>query len=109
MQVSEWLAAYPPAHDTDGLTRRLVYGGKRFYNLGSATVHGYKWMHEYVTDDSDLFGMVADGLAAALILTECAVALFEAQALDPTNPGQREVHYPRHLSDTMSTWAALYR
>ncbi|WAM15474.1 hypothetical protein [Rhodococcus sp. JS3073] len=46
VQVSEWLATYPPVHDTDGLTRGLVYGGKWFYNLGSATVHGYKWMHE---------------------------------------------------------------
>jgi hypothetical protein len=53
--------------------------------------------------------MIADGLAAAVNMTECAVALFEAVSRGPS--GQKrtaESHVPPRLEPTITAWAELY-
>ena len=81
---------------------------QRFYSFGSSFVHGYKWMRDYVRDDTELLKMIADGFAAAVIMTECAVALFEAQSTNVTRAAVRHRNYSESLAATVHAWAARY-
>ena len=54
-----------------------------------------------------MFSMMADALATALIYTECAVSLFEAQSTDPTSG--RTNYYPERLQPTIDEWRDLYQ
>jgi hypothetical protein len=63
-------------------------------------VHGYKWMSDYVAGERDVLSQISDGLAAAVIMTECAVALFEAQATHPARSIVRARNYPAWLEPT---------
>jgi len=102
-----WLTGHPAA-----MTMRewpgLAFGCKRFYNLGSGMVHGRNWVHDYAGTSTAVFKMMADGFGAAVFVTECAVALFEARAVDPAAPMTREPHYPERLAVTIGKWSALY-
>ena len=64
-------------------------GAKSFYSLGSGSVHGFKWLTDYVHDDSGLLTVTLDAFGNALRMTECAVSLFEADLLgrNPTRGG----------------------
>jgi hypothetical protein len=56
-----------------------------------------------------LFGMIADGLAAAINMTECAIALYEAVCRAPE--GERkdsESYVPARLEPTIVQWTRLY-
>jgi hypothetical protein len=53
--------------------------------------------------------MTADGFAAALIMTESAVALFEAQAASEARAIVRRKNYPELLVPTVDAWAPRYR
>ena len=84
-------------------------GVERFYTLGSGFVHGFKWAMDYVqTGELETFRMVADGLAAAVGMAECAVALYEAQAQQRGAPTSRQQSYPDSLKPTIAKWSALY-
>ncbi|MCD2100392.1 hypothetical protein [Rhodococcus rhodochrous] len=107
-EADAWLSNHPAAHDDERMARGLAFGCKRFYNLGSGMVHGRNWVHDYASTPSALFKMMADGFGAAVFVTECAVALFEARAVDPAAPMTREPHYPDRLARTVGKWAALY-
>jgi hypothetical protein len=58
----------------------MELGADRFYSIGSGFVHGFKWMTDYICDDEATLNVVAEGFAAAVVMTECAVCLFEAPA-----------------------------
>jgi hypothetical protein len=47
-----------------------------------------------------LFGMIADGLAAALNMTECAVCLYEAACRPPGGQRAADSHVPERLEPT---------
>jgi hypothetical protein len=47
-------------------------GAKSFYSLGSGFVHGFKWLTDYVHDDSGLLAVTLDAFGNALRMTECA-------------------------------------
>src|ERR1700757_3742929 len=72
----------------------MSIGAGRFYAVGSSFVHGYKWMTAYIGTEEDVLAQLADSLAAALIMTECAVALFEALATHPARSSVRRKNYP---------------
>jgi hypothetical protein len=38
----------------------------------------FKWLTDYVSDDSDLLTVTLDAFGNALRMTECAVSLYEA-------------------------------
>jgi hypothetical protein len=81
--AAEWVDKRLPAHDTGELAANGLGGGaKMAYSWGSGFVHGYKWAVDYVPGVR-LFGMIADSLAAAINMTECAVALYEAVCRAP--------------------------
>ena len=70
-------------------------------------VHGYKWAVDYA-GGMRLFGMIADSLAAAINMTECAVALYEAVSRAPE--GERESvesYVPARLEPTIGQWTGL--
>jgi hypothetical protein len=109
--AGDWIDKNPPPHitDADGLQYGMSIGAERFYTVGSSFVHGYKWMTDYIGTEEDVLAQLADSLAAAVIMTECAVALYEAQATHPARPRVRYKNYPGYLESTVSLWRARYR
>ena len=105
-----WIDKNPPPHITnaDGLRYSMSIGAERFYTVGSSFVHGYKWMTAYIGTEEDVLAQLADSLSAALIMTECAVALYEAQATHPAKPHVRRKNYPDYLEPTVSAWRPLF-
>jgi hypothetical protein len=110
IKVGKWINAHPPAHDPGGLfANGFESGVERFYTLGSGFVHGFKWAMDYVKlGELETFRMIADGLAAAVGMAECAVALYEAQAQRRGAPTSRQQFYPRSLAPTIAEWSSLY-
>ena len=106
----DWIDKNPPPHITnaDGLRYGMSIGAERFYTVGSSFVHGYKWMTAYIGTEEDVLAQLADSLAAALIMTECAVALYEAQATHPARPFVRRKNYPDYLEPTVTAWRPLH-
>ncbi|MGZ5392108.1 MAG: hypothetical protein ACXWD3_09755 [Mycobacterium sp.] len=90
---------------------RIIHprGAKSFYSLSSGFVHGFKWLTDYVTDDSGLMEVTLDAFGNALRMTECAVSLFEAQSVGPRPDPKRVRNYPDGVADTVTAWAPLYR
>ncbi|BBY60524.1 hypothetical protein [Mycolicibacterium sarraceniae] len=66
-------------------------------------------MTAYLGTEEDVLTQLADSLAAAVIMTECAVALYEAQATHPARTRVRRKNYPENLEPTVSLWADRYR
>ncbi|MGB8387184.1 hypothetical protein [Mycobacterium sp.] len=55
------------------------------------------------------FGIIADGLAAAVNMTGCAVVLFEAVSRDPSGHEPTTQSYvPPGLEPTIAAWTQLY-
>jgi hypothetical protein len=48
--------------------------------------------------------MIADGFAAAVIITGCAVELFEAQSTSSGRAAVRKKTYPEWLAATVDAW-----
>ena len=86
---------------------------KGFYSLGSGFVHGFKWMSDYifddVLDDSGLLEVTLDALGNAIRMTECAVALYEAQSTGPEPDPTRVRNYPEGLGEAVDQLAPRYR
>jgi hypothetical protein len=72
-------------------------------------VHEFKWLTDYVTDDSGLMEVTLDAFGNALRMTECAVSLFEAQSIGPQRDPRRARNYPEGLAETVIAWAPRYR
>jgi hypothetical protein len=66
-------------------------------------------MTAYLGTEEDVLTQLAESLAAAVIMTECAVALYEAQATHPARARVRHKNYPDHLESTVLLWAGRYR
>lgn len=68
-------------------------------------MHGYKWSVDYFPGVK-LFGMIADSLATAIFMTECAVALYEASCRGPAGKSSSEQSsVPERLEPTIATWS----
>lgn len=106
--AAEWIQCHVPAHDSGEISKNgMAFGVKRIYGITSAVMHGYKWANDYL-NNGDLFAMLADSFAAAVNLTECGIALFEAQAQDHRDTTSRTRHYPARLLPTVVQWSSLY-
>lgn len=106
--AAQWIDENQPPHAINEISRGMPLGAKRFYAYGSSFVHGYKWMSDYIGDDEDTLKLVADGFGAAVIMTECAVALIEAQSAAPDQLPRRRRNYPDWLRPTVAAWAPRY-
>lgn len=87
---------------------------KSFYSLGSGFVHGFKWMNDYMfeqseLDDSGLLEVTLDAFGNAIRMTECAVSLFEAQSIGPDPDPARIRNYPEGLAKTVVKLAPRYK
>lgn len=108
-EAGKWIDQHLPAHDQMLYANGFAHGVSRFYTLGSAIIHGYKWPTDYVQNSEQAtFGMVADGLAAAVGMAECAVALYEVHAQRRQPPSQRKRLYPPRLQSTIDDWSTLF-
>lgn len=109
--AGNWIDNNPPPHITNanGLKYGMSLGAQRFYAVGSSFVHGYKWMTEYIGSDEDVMAQISDSLGAALIMIECAVALYEAQATHPAKSVVRARNYPDYLEATVAAWRPIYQ
>lgn len=107
--AAEWIDANPPAHRKDELRRRgITATAEGMYSLESSTVHGFKWAHELLSDSGDnLIGVIADAIYSALVATECAVSLFEAQSIGSTD--RAEPIYPKYLRQSVKRLSRRYR
>ncbi|MCV7057754.1 hypothetical protein [Mycolicibacterium gilvum] len=106
---AKWIDANPPAHASDELPLGMELGADRFYSIGSSFVHGFKWMTDYIRDDEATLKVVAEGFAAAVVMTECAVCLFEAQATNAARAAVRRANYPDWLAPTVAAWLPRYQ
>lgn len=105
-----WIDAHPPAHAREEVSKFGVkHLAQATYCITSSTVHGYKWVHEHVGDGRGLFNCLADSLAVALVMTESAVALFEAQSVGDRKNRYPRPGYPERLTQTISEWSHHYR
>jgi hypothetical protein len=108
-RAAEWIDANPPPHADSELPRAMTLAAKHFYAFGSSFVHGFKWMSDYIGSEGDVLKMVADGFGAAVIMTECAVALFEAQSGTADTALTRRKNYPEWLAPTVAAWSPRYQ
>jgi hypothetical protein len=106
--AAKWVDKHPPAHAEESPSGSFELGAERFYSLGSAFTHGYKWASDYVKGPQNAYGMVADGVAAAVAMANCAVALYEAQAQRRESLTDRVRHYPDRLEPTVRAWSLLF-
>ncbi|MGH3958528.1 hypothetical protein [Mycobacterium sp.] len=108
-EAGKWIDQHPPAHDRELYANGFAHGASRTYTLASGVLHGFKWAMDYVqAGELETFRMVADGLAAAVGMAECAVALYEIQAQRREPRSARKRLYPTRLQPTIDEWALLY-
>lgn len=115
-KAEAWVDTEHPRQPDPELDKiKVPRGAASFYSLGSGFVHGYKWLTEYINSDAaaaaecDILEITVDAFGAALRMTECAVALFEAQARSPDPNPARTRNYPDGIGDLVDRWAPLYR
>ncbi|QQM21811.1 hypothetical protein I7X09_28375 [Rhodococcus sp. P-2] len=105
-KAANWLQDNPPFHTTDMDGKHFPTIMKQQYRVCSSFTHGHSWPTDLVNGPSALFAMMADAIATAVISTECAIALFEAQSTDPASG--RTNHYPDRLQPTIDGWRDRY-
>lgn len=103
--AAKWVDEHLPAHDNGELAASGLHGGATAsYSWGSSLVHGYKWAVDYAPG-MQLFPMIADSLAAAVFMTECAVCLYEAACRPPGGQRKAESQVPSRLEPTIAAWS----
>ena len=116
-EAADWMDENLPRNPDPELDKVIhPRGSKSFYSLGSGFVHGFKWMSDYMfdpsgktLDDSGLLEVTLDAFEHAIRMTECAVALFEAQSVGLHPDPKRVRNYPAGLAPTVAKWAPRYR
>ncbi|MEV6218786.1 hypothetical protein [Nocardia sp. NPDC051833] len=103
-----WIDANPPKHARELLDDK-PFGllMKAWYSAGSSFTHGYSWTLNVIDTQEELYGLVADLLMTAVLMTETAVSLFEAQMLVPGEQWQND-HLPARLRPTITEWAPRF-
>lgn len=105
-KAANWLQDNPPVHTTDMDGKHFPTIMKQQYRVCSSFTHGHSWPTDLVHGPSQLFSMMADAIATAVISTECAVALYHSQSTNPSIA--RTNHYPARLQPSIDAWRARY-
>ncbi|WP_159930988.1 MULTISPECIES: hypothetical protein [Nocardia] len=104
-----WIDANPLKHARELLSgKHFELMTKASYSISSSFTHGYSWTLNVIGSQDELFGLVADLLMSAVLMTETAIALFEAQMLSPGEQWQNE-DLPARLGPTIAEWTPRYR
>ena len=109
-RAAAWIDGHRPAHDTGELAAgALLPNADSFYSMGSSPTHGLSWATDYASGGG-IFRMMSDGLFCALIMTECAVALFETLSRDPADAStpHEKARVPSNLEPTVQAWAQMF-
>lgn len=111
--AARWLDNNPPQHEPNGPFGRQGFGFAEsvgsFYTVSSGVVHGLKWLTDFMPHgELDLSRMIVESVNNAVCMTECAVALYEAQAQDWHSTTGRSRLYPVILQPSVEFWAELY-
>ncbi|MFD6514549.1 hypothetical protein [Rhodococcus sp. NPDC060176] len=106
--AAAWIEASEPPHLSEEFGEKPVAELiEQQYTLCSSFTHGHTWPALIAAGKpSAMFAMMADSAAVAVYVTECAIALFEAQA--SKSGGSRTRHYPPRLQSTIEKWATPY-
>lgn len=105
-ESAQWVDAHVPAHDVGEIADHgLEYPARSLYSNGSGFIHGYKWMVDYGRNGV-AFTMIADALAVALNMVECAVCLFEAASRAPGGAQPDGSYVPERFEPTIAAWSA---
>lgn len=105
-KAANWIAANPPKHTSDVAGVHYQTVSKLGYRVCSSFTHGHAWPIHLLGNPMESFGMMADSINLALINTECALSLYEAQSTDPN--GSRTNYYPERLQVTIDDWRTRY-
>ncbi|OBA69004.1 hypothetical protein [Gordonia sp. 852002-10350_SCH5691597] len=104
---ANWIGDNPPTHAHD-LLQGIHFPtlAKQEYRVCSSFTHGHSWPIDLLGGRStDMFAMMADAIATALVYTESALCLYEAQS---TSPDSHRRFYPERLQVTINEWRELY-
>ncbi|MDF0529778.1 hypothetical protein P0W64_09315 [Tsukamurella sp. 8F] len=105
-KAANWIEDHPPAHTNDTKGVHFPTIAQSQYRQCSSFTHGHSWPIDLIQGPTAMFKMMADSINTALITTEVAVCLFEAQSTDPN--GSRENFYPARLQPTIDAWRERY-
>jgi hypothetical protein len=104
-ESAQWVDVHVPAHDSGEIADRgLENAARSLYSNGSGFIHGYKWMVDYGRNGV-VFTMIADALAVALNMVECAVCLFEAASRAPGGARPDGSYLPERFEPTVIAWS----
>ncbi|WFR71986.1 hypothetical protein P9209_25770 [Prescottella defluvii] len=103
---ANWIGENPPKHTNETVQVHFPTVAKAQYRVCSSFTHGHSWATDLADGPSGMFSMMADAIATAILFTECAVCLFEAQSTDPASG--RQNHYPERLQATIDEWRGRY-
>jgi hypothetical protein len=109
-KAAEWIDENPPSDLFGELSHLgMTIPTKSFYSVGSSFVQGLRWVREYMQSETDLLRLTLIGFATAVMMTECAVALFEAQSINAASAATRAQNYPAGIAGMVATWSAKYQ
>jgi hypothetical protein len=104
-ESAKWVDCHVPAHDTGEIAgHRLENSARSLYSYGSSFIHGYKWVTTYGRGGT-VFTLIADALAVALNMVECAVCLFEAASRAPDGARPEGSYLPERFEATVAAWS----
>ncbi len=107
--AAEWIDANPPADPVGELSSLgMTLLTKSFYPVGSSFIEGLRWVREHMQSETDLLRLILTGFATAVIMTECAVALYAAQSINAAGARTRAQNYPAGIASTVAVWSARY-
>lgn len=102
-ESAHWADAHlPETEEIDAGWRER--SARSFYSYGSSFIHGYRWMTDY-SRDGTVWSLLADALAVALNMTECAVCLYEAASRAPGGARPDGSYLPERFEPTVAAWS----
>lgn len=102
-ESAQWADAHmPDTEEIDGGWRER--SARSFYSYGSSFIHGYRWMTDY-SRDGTVWSLLAEALAVALNMAECAACLYEAASLAPGGARHDGSYLPERFEPTVAAWS----
>ncbi|MGH3726497.1 MAG: hypothetical protein ACRDUS_20510 [Mycobacterium sp.] len=102
-ESAQWADAHmPDTEEIDAGWRER--SARSFYSYGSSFIHGYRWLTDY-SRDGTVWSLMADAMAVALNITECAVCLYEAAARAAGGARPDESYVPERFEPTIAAWS----
>lgn len=105
-KASNWIQENPPGNHPELEKIHYPTHAKQQYRVCSSFTHGHSWPIDLIAGPLGMFAMMADAIFTALVTTESAICLYEAQSTDPDR--SRKNYYPHHLQETIDEYRSRY-